>query len=440
MEEPEPDLPLPDLESEESAATESSTGRAVPSLPLPTEGFDAEPGAVAPSQEALAFDDEPGLFAPAKNVPTLALETDGGATFEVTLRGFSGDATDAGARLAALLGLDRRTAETLVASAPVVVKGGVSLETASALEKELRALGAEVDVRPQTPRSGGDRSVGQSAASRERARQAIATQNAAAAQRVPLSAAAALAGMEVGAGPVLPEQDEPHPGFWARFPVAFAVPFLGEGVLWLGALVFAFFAAAILRLLCMGWLTMPLGMALYLGLLGSYFAQAAQTGLHDTGGGWPRPAWAPPRRDDLVYRGGAVLLLTTLLFALPAMFFLDGRETLAWVASIVPFAYWPMALTTVGLTGELVHGLNPITVLRGVRAAGLPYAVVVLVGLLAIGGLLLIVGWMLAAGPPIGTAGVVLFASGLGYVAGVQGYLMGCLVASRLDEFDDLIA
>ena len=112
------------------------------------------------------------------------------------------------------------------------------------------------------------------------------------------------------------------------------------------------------------------------------------------------------------------------------------------VAFAAPFFYWPMALTVAGLGGNVFRLFNPIYVASGVVRGGIPYIAVVLIGMLllavgnAVAGLVL-AGVASAAGSPYEALLLfVTFSFGLlGYAAGVQGHLMGRLIASRPRAF-----
>lgn len=345
-------------------------------------------------------------------IPELELSSDA-ETFTVTLLGFLRDRETAGEKLAQMFGLDEATAQSLVESSPAVVKRGASRATALAIEKGLRTIGADVDVRrePGSVRPGSFR---------------------------PGPAGIAMA----SARP--PPPSEPtsgaHPGFWSRIPVAFAVPFLRGGWVWLIGLTVMFFVVVFtVQAPCIGIFMLPVTGAAYLGLLGIYFGQAAQAGLEDDGSR-PEPNWGAPNQQGTLLRGLALVLVTVLLFAIPFWLAFKGVSP-AWIylAGLLPYVYWPMALTVSGITGSVVSLFNPIDIGKGVIAGGIPYVVVVVVGFLAFAVMAALPLAALSYGPIAVVIAVLFPAFGICYVAGIQGYLMGCLVGSRREKFEGLV-
>lgn len=116
-----------------------------------------------------------------------------------------------------------------------------------------------------------------------------------------------------------------------------------------------------------------------------------------------------------------------------------------FLAFLLPYLYWPMGLTVSALTGSLANLFNPIYVAKGIFRGGLPYLFVVFIGVTLptlIGALSC---GLIGGGSAIGGIGgsiatalaFVLVLVSSSYVTGVQGFLMGRLVASRPDAFDD---
>ncbi|MEM9069929.1 MAG: hypothetical protein AAGE52_15560 [Myxococcota bacterium] len=430
------DLPLPDLEDPDEPEGLAAAGPATPGTsPLSPPGRSASPQQLLP-----AFDE----------LPAQALETDGdGDTYAVYLLGFLRDSEVTAAKLASLFGLDELTAESLMASAPVAVKRGASRETASQLERALRGIGADVDIRPE----GDVKPLGRQPdrrdnASMEKAKAAIASQNLAAQASLPPELVKGMANappsvvraVAPAVADELLSQGE-HPGFWSRVPVAFVVPFLGTGLLWLGGLGVAALGVGFVRLApCIGFFMMPFAAAIYLGLLGAYFGQAAQTGLDDEGGGLPKPRWRLPERSDLYARGGALLLLSFLLFGIPAVLLQQGfPPVMVYLVGLLPYAYWPVALTVAGITGSLLNMFNPFYILKGIWAGGVPYLVVAVTGFLVQAFLTSLPVLLLPMGLGAALLGALAVIGGIGYTAGVQGYLMGCIVGSRYERFEGLL-
>ena len=222
--------------------------------------------------------------------------------------------------------------------------------------------------------------------------------------------------------------------------MALVVPFFGAGVLWLIGLTVMLFVVAFTRMApCIGLFMLPVTGAVYLGLLGIYFGQAAQAGLEDDGSR-PQPRWSVPAQQDLLFRGGALVLVTLLLFVVPAGLVYEGASpVVAYIAVLIPYVYWPMALTVSAITGRLTSLFNPIEIGKGIIAGGLPYVAVVSFGFLAYAGLTALLPLGLSAGPVGALISGVALAFSFGYITGVQGYLMGCIVGSRPEKFEGLV-
>jgi hypothetical protein len=210
-------------------------------------------------------------------------------------------------------------------------------------------------------------------------------------------------------------------------------------VFWLlGLTVILFVFALSSAAPCLNLLLMPVTGAVYLGLMGIYFTQAAQVGLEDDGS-WPKPRWSLPNQQDILFRGGALVVVSILLFFIPAgLSFKGAPKSWVYAAGLIPYAYWPMALTVSGLRDSLVSLFNPIDIGKGLLAGGLPYVVVVLFGFFSYAGLSLLPSVASAASPGAVIGAVGVMAAGVGYIAGVQGYLMGRLVNSRPEKFEGL--
>jgi len=125
-------------------------------------------------------------------------------------------------------------------------------------------------------------------------------------------------------------------------------------------------------------------------------------------------------------RGGA---LATLLFFGLALF---------------PLFYWPMALTVAALRGNAFSAFNPVLVIKSALRGGVRYLFVAGVGLLVLGvgyqlSVLLFLGGTIDS--PFGAVMGFVFTTlaFLGYAAGVQGHLMGRLLAEQGDLRRDLI-
>lgn len=436
------ELPLPDFANAEiEGLRDPKTPPPVPRQPEKPKPFGGPESAVGGQ-----------LLPNVDEMPPLMLETDdGGDTYAVFLMGFPNASVDEVAgEVAKMFGLDVATASSLIMNAPITVKRGASHETATAIERGLRSLGADVDIRPETPERTGKRRDSHRSAASSAAKKAIEAQNAAAMQAahmgLPVEAATPLAhgpprALPSSGAPTKVTLDGDHPGFWTRIPMAFVVPFFGTGVAWLIGLTLMFFVFVFVRMApCIGIFMMPVAGAVYLGLLGIYFGQAAQAGVEDDGSR-PEPRWSMPSQSELLARGGPLVLVTLLLFIVPAALAVKGLPgPIVYATGLIPYVYWPMALTVSGITGSSMSLFNPVEIGRGILAGGLPYVVVIVVGFLVFAGLSMLPAMAMAMESAAGVLlSVLAMATGIGYVAGVQGYLMGCIVGSRPERFEDLV-
>lgn len=149
-------------------------------------------------------------------------------------------------------------------------------------------------------------------------------------------------------------------------------------------------------------------------------------------------AWEPgqqdPREklDEELAAGESNVEVSSLGQALMKLDFSAGSILLVLASIFFAFYYWPMALTIGALSDNLFKVFNPVAVLGPAIRAGMEYLVVVIAGFGILLGVFLIATQISLLVTPL------LFLGGLGYLAGVQGYLMGRLVASRRSAFPDL--
>ncbi len=364
----------------------------------------------------------------------LELDRDAGVeTFAVYLLGFSRGRDEAPLRLAKMFRIDEATARATVASAPSAVKRGATRETALAIVKGLRAIGADVEMR----REQGTTSV----PPRPPSLPPVASPYRPPSAPVRPAVGVPTAGVGFSATAAVPEHEHrEHPGFWASIPRAFVVPFLGAGWLWLLTLAITLIVVSLSQLApCFGLVMMLLAGAVYLGLLGIYFGQAAQAGL-EADETRAKPRWSAPNQHDILYRGGTFVLITLLLFSIPVGLFFNGMSSIGlYVAGLAPYIYWPMALTVSGISGSLASLFNPVDIGKGIVAGGVPYLVLVGFGVIAFAGLGFLPTVAATISPQAMLASVILVAAGVGYIAGVQGYLMGCIVGSRPEKFESIV-
>jgi hypothetical protein len=120
-----------------------------------------------------------------------------------------------------------------------------------------------------------------------------------------------------------------------------------------------------------------------------------------------------------------------------------GKLLLFFLSLTLPLFYWPMALTVAALSGSLLNMFNPLFVLRAILKGGAKYATVAGTGALLMAG-----GWaaMIAVSSSVDSlvGGIFIaiimffFPSFLyTYVHGVQGHLIGRMVADQPDDFTE---
>ena len=257
-------------------------------------------------------------------------------------------------------------------------------------------------------------------------------------------------------GPVL---DADHPGFWARLPPAFMLPFRGGGLRLvagvaalpaIGAIVIVLIPTAGFSFINIG-LTFSFTSAA-LGAHAHVFTQFAQAGVRDRGGPPPSVLDRLPSYTEVFYRGLSLIALLALLFGIFAWMAFNGGGGPALLAgAALAYVYWPMALSVQALSGRAVAIFDVPGVLRGVFAAPVEYLVVVILGIavLAFTGTLIalvtgasVLGGVVSQSVLVASVGLAL-AQIMGSLAGtmlaaVQGYLMGCLVGSRSERFEFL--
>ncbi len=121
---------------------------------------------------------------------------------------------------------------------------------------------------------------------------------------------------------------------------------------------------------------------------------------------------------------------------------------MVFLSLMLAMLYWPMALTIHSLTNSLLSLFNPIPVFKGILSGGVKYLVVagapavISVAFALFIGLSAGVGGM--AGNDIGAAAATGLCSMLlgtclyGYITGVQGHMIGRLLADQPEDFEDL--
>jgi hypothetical protein len=243
------------------------------------------------------------------------------------------------------------------------------------------------------------------------------------------------------ARPSAPTARRSNESFVSSIVRAFAVPFIGKGVVWLPLL---------LAVLIGGRYVPRYGGLLnlaFVGMLANYFAKALAVGFDDDGRGLP-----PPRinnfRAEFVYPGIAFLVLAIALFALPfyqAYRMTDGvgddgpekgQIVLFLILLLLPFFYMPIGLAVAAAGDNVFRIFNPIEVAAAAVRAGLGYFAVIGVGFAVMFVPTLFAMKLGLAGGALTSRAV--FLGGLAYTLAVQGYLIGCLARMRDGFLPDL--
>lgn len=227
-------------------------------------------------------------------------------------------------------------------------------------------------------------------------------------------------------------EEVPHPGFEARFGAAFRAPFVGGGVLWMAAIALSVFSAAMFVFIPKIFiLALPASFALAAALQAVHFGQAANAGMHDEGDKI-RAMWAFPARDELSQLGLAFAFSAAALLAPAIAAAHVGQPLLALLAVTGFLVYWPMSLVGVGISGSVMTLFRPVLMLLMIARTFTHYIRVV--GVAAVLLLPPIALCLLGSGG-LQFLGALLLAPALAYASGVLGFMMGCLVATRVETF-----
>ncbi|MEO1270772.1 MAG: hypothetical protein AAFX99_22020, partial [Myxococcota bacterium] len=115
-----------------------------------------------------------------------------------------------------------------------------------------------------------------------------------------------------------------------------------------------------------------------------------------------------------------------------------GQWLLILIGLLLPAFYLPMALAVASLTGSLANMFNPFYVMQGIFSGGVAYVFIVVLGIATYIGTLTLSGMLSGSGVIVlQLAGLAMSSLALTYVVGVQGYLVGRLIGSRPEAFDD---
>jgi len=342
-----------------------------------------------------------------------------------------------------ILGVDLPTAQKIAVNAPGVILSQVARPEAEKTASALEALGLRATVEdestPERPVSERPPSL-RPPSLRPSARPPS--------ERPPGSTGPGIDALdrEPGTGP--------GDGFWVQAPVAFVAPVLGRGP-WL--LVVSGMAGVGVGLMVMvPGLLLKLGALIGVqlvafGIFVEIFDRLAQAATFRDDDAWlPEPRSELPNATALFYRGVVNVLVFAMLAAPAVAFAIYTRSaTLALVAQVALFVYWPMALTVQSLSGRLAGPLDVVSVLRGIIAAPLEYLCVCLLTFGAIAGSTFVVAALTGAGAlALGASGgglgsgaafymgvAFVWYAAIGYFHGVLGYLMGSLVRSKSERF-----
>jgi hypothetical protein len=123
------------------------------------------------------------------------------------------------------------------------------------------------------------------------------------------------------------------------------------------------------------------------------------------------------------------------------------KLTLFFVLLFVPLFYWPMALTVAALGGGVADIFNPVTVGKGIVRGGGRYVAVAGLGALIFAAGMTGMVLTTVADAAAGTGGLTAALCGMltplflyAYIHGVQGQLVGRLIADQPDDFSDLLS
>ena len=376
--------------------------------------FDGLPGLDLPMPD---FDSEPAPAAP----PVARAR----GTCSVHVRSFR-DPVAAIEPVARLLAIDESTAAMRVAGAPFVIREGTDPADAAALVETLVALGAVAYVEDMA-------TAARSPSMAPAAGLSSAPPSHPSAPPRPSAVEQAEAGFE---------DDRGH--FWREAPIAFLAPFLGRGALLLLA---AGAAGGFTGLVsnAPGIFALALTFALLvasLGILTETFGKLAQAAAGREPGEAPSPDFGLPDFSTLFFGGLVTLVAAGLLAGVPFVVYRSTQSTdLTLASALLPYVYWPMALTVQGISGRVSGLFDLVSVLRGIFAAPLEYLVVAVTSFGLVAAVPVAVGVSLIAVADSDLialftviVGFVAFAS-LAYLHGVIGYLMGALIRSKPSKF-----
>ena len=250
-------------------------------------------------------------------------------------------------------------------------------------------------------------------------------------------------------GPILDAPPKEHPGFWNRMHLAPMVPLHGDGLVWLGMLFATSMLLGILAAIpILGWIAFPFAALAYCGFTALYFGAATDSGSQDEGESLPEISYNKPDRSPLLVLGFVTLLAAAILYS-PAVYlaYQGAHEGVILLGSMILYIYFPMGVAVMGLANSPFQILNPLLVGRAIFAAGMPYFVVVMFGLIVNGGMTLLKGFIMSIAAKLGdptvyaiVAALVAITSGIlfCYAIGMQGYLLGCVFGDNPEAFEFL--
>lgn len=286
----------------------------------------------------------------------------------------------------------------------------------------------DAEPEPQGPTPAmGERTA---SSARDAALRAVEARNATVAARLPLPPARPIPSGDLRGGVVY--EEDPHPGFEARFGAGFRAPFVGAGALWFAAIAAGVLATAFFLFIPKLFVVaLPACFVWTAALQAVHFGQAANAGMHDEGDKI-QAMWALPDREELSQIGLTFAFSSAALLA-PAIAAVHLGKPLLAILAITGFLfYWPMALVGVGISGSVMTLFRPVLMLMMIARTFRHYIRVVGV---AAALLLPPIALCLLGSGGLRFVGALWLAPALAYASGVLGFHMGCLAATRVETF-----
>ncbi|HJL24188.1 MAG: hypothetical protein CMN31_27885 [Sandaracinus sp.] len=411
------ELPLPDLEDLEPAAAPDARRAS----PAPSPGLYGVSSVPPAPQSTPPTGPAPSPSTPPADAPPVAL----------WLLEWPGEPAAAIGALEAL-GLSRDRARATLAEMPIQVARRLERPKAERIAKHLQDAGGRVALRQTRAASG--RALRPDAIDGALPSTPPPATTSSAPPRRPLPPADLGPTGRGGATPILSTPPGPTPeevGFWKRVPVAFVVPVIGSGWIWMVGLTLSSLLLSMVPLIVGAAVVLKLMLA---GAYLQFFAHCFRIGINDekTRGlpllRKPGSTGDSALGGNLFTRGLGVVLMWALIglaFAatVPLLEESYGTLVLLGLGFATPF-YVLMAITRIAMSGRVLAGLAIPSIVISAFAGGIAYAFTAFLGVA------LLFSWSflrMAIGPEHPLLGLIA-GVGVAYTLGVQGYLMGRLV------------